>query len=171
MSQLTFPVYRFYTDDTYTPPTIQALTTNSQTMLNINTLNHPTNLHNSRYYRQQTTIDTTFPNPIQIPLWYPNRRLRSLHTRFQNTILYQHICVPCVFCGRLLYPKKAKWLPYDENINYPLQIAFPDIDLVFTESQTLVKVSACSTCAARRRHYLCPQLCAIPPEIEAIPLT
>src|SRR6185312_17268794 len=91
-------------------------------------------------------IESTFSNttsPVQIPPWYPNYPLCNLHTCFHNTILYQHICIPCVFCGRLLYPKKAKWLPYNENIIYPLQISFPHIDLIFTGNQTSVKVSTC----------------------------
>ena len=40
----------------------------------------------------------------EIPPWKPSTRLRAMQTRFENTILYQHICVPCVYCGLLLYP-------------------------------------------------------------------
>jgi hypothetical protein len=57
--------------------------------------------------------------------WRPSQRLRSLHTRFQKSILFQHICLPCAFCAKLLYPAKAKWILYDENITYPLEANFP----------------------------------------------
>src|SRR6185369_5302658 len=69
-----------------------------------------------RYYTSDTSDSTTSISP-----WRPNTRLRKLHNKFQNIILYQHICVPCIYCARLLYPKKAKWIPYNENITYPLQ--------------------------------------------------
>ena len=106
MSQFTFPIYRFHTDR---PSIIQPPVTDSQTTLNATeNLNVPTNSHNLRYiFPNQMATDLTEPiessltytpsspsNPTQIPLWYPSRRLRSLHTRFYNTILYQHICVP-----------------------------------------------------------------------------
>src|SRR6185312_296418 len=79
-------------------------------------------------------------NSTVIPPWHFNTRLRRLHTKFQNVILYQHICVPCVYCARLLYPQKAKWVPYDENITYPLQTHFPEIDIIFSGSSTQPKV-------------------------------
>ncbi|CAG8673582.1 10430_t:CDS:1, partial [Paraglomus occultum] len=62
---------------------------------------------------------------VTIPPWRPSQRLRNLHTRFQNTILFQYICLPRAFCARLLYPTKAKWIPYDANIIYPLESNFP----------------------------------------------
>jgi len=78
--------------------------------------------------------------------------------------------VPCVFCARLLYPKKAKWISYDENNTYPLQINFPAIDLIFSGNATDPKVSVCPSCIKKPKMYLCPRLHYIPSEIEIIPL-
>jgi len=78
--------------------------------------------------------------------------------------------VPCVFCARLLYPKKAKWISYDESNTYPLQINFSEIDLVFSGNATDPKVSVCSSCIKKPKIYLCPRLHYIPSEIEIIPL-
>ena len=74
------------------------------------------NIENSIYN------ETSSSNIVSFPPWRPSQRLRSLHTRFQNTILYQHRCLPCSFCGKLLYPTKVKWVPYDELHDYPLKI-------------------------------------------------
>jgi len=70
-----------------------------------------------------TTVDNTLNESSDvIPPWRPSPRLRNLHTRFQNNILFQHICLPCAFCAQLLYPTKAKWIDYDSNYTYPLEI-------------------------------------------------
>src|SRR5438128_1296973 len=114
--------------------------------------------------------NSTSNSTISISPWRPNTRLRKLHNKFQNIILYQHICVPCVYCARLPYPTKAKWIPYNENITYPLQTYFPEIDLIFSGSTTQPKVSICSGCKTKPKHHLCPHLHHIPAEIESIPL-
>jgi len=105
-----------------------------------------------------------------IPPWRPVQQLRSIHTRFKNTILYQHICVPCVYCARLLYPQKAKWVLYNENAVYPIQIHFPETDLVFTGETPSLKISVCNSCNNKTKRYPCPQLHPIPLEIEQVPI-
>src|SRR5580765_5511907 len=83
------------------------------------------------------TAETTTPT---LP-WRLNTRLHKLHTKFQNIILYQHICVPCVYCARLLYPEKAKWIFYNKNQTYPLQTHFPEVDLIFSGDAENPKVA------------------------------
>jgi hypothetical protein len=102
--------------------------------------------------------------------WRPNTRLRKLHTKFQNIVLYQHICTPCVYCARLLYPKKAKWIPYNDNVTYPLQIHFPELNIIHSGNATHPKVSVCPGCKIKPKQHLCPRLHHIPSEIEQIPL-
>jgi len=67
----------------------------------------------------------------QITYWRPSIKLQRLHNRCQNKIWYQWPCIPCVFCGRLLYFDKASWILYESSINYPLQQNLPDIPLPF----------------------------------------
>ena len=53
--------------------------------------------------------------------WNPSKKLSNLHKTFQQTILNQFPCLPCSNCSYLLYPEKAKWIQYDENILYPFK--------------------------------------------------
>ena len=110
------------------------------------------------------SVTTTFPP------WRPSQRLRSLHIRFQKTILFQYICLPCAFCSKLLYPTKAKWILYDKNVTYPLESNFPHIT-VYTQGEGSSRtVCICNSCKTRRKRYPCPQLHPIPNVIQAIPL-
>jgi hypothetical protein len=75
---------------------------------------------------QNLDFQTSSSNDDLLPLqpWRPSQHLRKLYTQFQNTILCQYICIPCAFCGKLLYPAKSKWMLYDENYTYPLEVNF-----------------------------------------------
>ncbi|CAG8638259.1 9492_t:CDS:2, partial [Paraglomus occultum] len=64
----------------------------------------------------------------------------------------------------------AKWISYDENEIYPLQINFPEVDLIFSGDMRNSKISVCPSCLKNPKKYLCPQLHHIPSEIECIPL-
>ncbi|CAG8740203.1 1386_t:CDS:2, partial [Rhizophagus irregularis] len=52
----------------------------------------------------------------------------TLLSNFNLSILNQFICAVCAFCGRLIYPEKCEWLPYDENFSYPLLQAYPETE-------------------------------------------
>lgn len=108
-------------------------------------------------------------NPL--PPWRPSQRLRSLHTHFQNTILSQYICLPFAFCGKLLYPTKVKWIPYNENYTYPLEINFQNVDIYIRGGDSTHTVCVCESCKNNQRRYPCPKLHPIPDVIKTIPLT
>ena len=72
-------------------------------------------------YQQQFTPQTDI-----LLQWKPSKKLNNLHKNFQQTILNQCPCLPCSICGYLLYPEKAKWIPYEENKLYPLKKLLPD---------------------------------------------
>jgi len=93
-----------------------------------------------------------------------------LHTRFQNTTLFQHICLPCAYCAKLLYPTKTKWIDYNPNYIYPLEIYFPNVNLYVREDKLSLKVSVCNKCKLPNKRQTCPQLYPIPNEIKIIPL-
>jgi hypothetical protein len=171
MSSYRFKVYRF---QSYNPQeslsTVPIQTTNSQhTNGSQSILQTDSHLSTSISSHSSQTIQnlatTTFPP------WRPSQRLRSLHTHFQNSILNQYICLPCAFCGRLLYPAKAKWIPFDENYAYPLEMNFPDINVYIRGEGSACTVCVCDSCKNNRKRYPCPQLYPIPNVIKAIPIT
>src|ERR1700741_1353979 len=85
-------------------------------------------LDNTNSLQNFHTIDISsqiqHSSSVTIP-WKPTKKLNNLHKAFQQNILNQYPCLPCSYCGYLLYPNKAKWIPYKENILYPLKVAFP----------------------------------------------
>ncbi|GES97112.1 hypothetical protein GLOIN_2v1476739 [Rhizophagus clarus] len=83
------------------------------------------------------------PN-ILIP-WRPFKRLNDLHKTFQQTILNQFPCLPCSNCGYLLYPDKAKWIQYSEELSYQFEIAFPRSKLPL-HPFPLARIAVCSIC-------------------------
>jgi len=78
--------------------------------------------------------------------------------------------LPCAFCGKLLYPAKAKWIPFDENYAYPLEINFQNISVYIKGEGSSCTVSVCNSCKNNRKRYPCPQLYPIPDIIKAIPI-
>src|ERR1044072_9242006 len=95
---------------------------------------------------------------ITIP-WRPSKKLRNLHETFQQTVLKQFPCLPCSNCGYLLYPIKAKWIPYRENVLYSLKKAFPSSKLPL-HPQSPAHIAVCPACKNNPRrmfpHYLSP---------------
>ena len=63
-------------------------------------------------------------------VWTASEKFKSIKQKFDSYILYQHPCVPCSYCGRLLYPQKANWIQRRENFEYPLTQAYPNLRLV-----------------------------------------
>lgn len=140
MSQQKFKstTYRFQTYnsfDHYTLPDTHTSITSSQSNLQ----NNNSDAHSSENFQNSLTLDVA-----PLPIWQPSSRLNKLHTQFENTILYQHICLPCVFCGKLLYPTKAKWIPYNKEFTYPLEINFQNVDIYIKG-----KDSSCTTCVCK----------------------
>ena len=114
---------------------------------------------------------STFSLPI-IP-WTPSRNFLKLLNNFNSTILNQFPCTPCAFCGRLIYPLKCDWLPYDENYEYPLLTAYPEHQpesLLTFHTKLPKRVATCSSCKNPNTRYEFLSLHPIPSEIQAVPL-
>ena len=91
MSQQRFKskTYRFqsyYSFDPYSSPDVRTSIINSQSNLQ----------NNNSLENFQNSLDL---NVALLPIWRPFTHLNKLHTQFENTILCQHICLPCTFCG------------------------------------------------------------------------
>ena len=109
------------------------------------------------------------PSNNIITPWNPSKKLSNLHKSFQQTILNQFPCLPCSNCSYLLYPDKAKWIPYNENILYSFKAAFPRSKLAF-HPRLPARVAVCSACKNNPSRIFPQYLHPIPLEIQAIPL-
>ncbi|CAB5185793.1 unnamed protein product [Rhizophagus irregularis] len=77
--------------------------TSSTNLQNVNS-NHqraPPNPYTS------TNFLSTSVNLISNP-WRPSIKLSNLHKKFQDIILYQHPCIPCSYCSKLMYPSETR---------------------------------------------------------------
>ena len=103
--------------------------------------------------------------------WHPSKKLSNLHKRFQDVILYQHPCIPCSYCSRLMYPSETRWLCYDPTFSYPLRESFPSVPLQFhPNDSTLSRIAICCSCLkpSTRRHP--PKVDPIPDDIQNVPM-
>jgi hypothetical protein len=164
MSQHKFKIYRFQPynqNDSHSH--ITHTTSNSRPTLQTHAHDNDF-LQNSDYQPSNSNIDLQ-------KIWRPSQRLRKLHTQFQNTILCQYICIPCAFCGKLLYPAKAKWMPYDENYTYPLEVNFQNISVYIRGEGSTRNICVCDSCKNNKKRYPCPKLHPIPNVIQVIPIS
>src|SRR6185312_3191246 len=102
--------------------------------------------------------------------WRPTTRLRKLHTRFTNLILYQHPCIPCAYCGKLMYPAKTQWKPYESNTSYPIEEYCLDDQFILKKTKNRVQIPVCSKCKSNKQTIRYPLLHPIPQQILSIPL-
>src|SRR5689334_10750235 len=79
-------------------PAIRTSPPQNNQFLNSIALTQFTALPNNFY--QQSTIST-------IPIWKPSRRLQKKLFQLFNDHYNQFPCLPCVYCGQLIYPEKA----------------------------------------------------------------
>src|SRR5256886_14319894 len=111
-------------------------------------------------------------NNLPINPWIPSRKFSNLLTVFNSTILNQFICAACAFCGRLMYPEKCEWLPYNEMLAYPLLEAYPEMQprsLLTFHTRSPERVAVCSSCKNPTKRYPFPFLHPIPAEIQNVP--
>jgi len=117
-------------------------------------ISSPTNIQriNSNHPRAppnpytSTNLAST-PISLDFHPWRPSRKLFNLHKKFQDTILYQHPCIPCSYCSKLMYPSETRWLNYDSTLLYPLNESFPNVPLQFHPNDlTLSRVAVCYSC-------------------------
>ncbi|GBC30708.2 DNA helicase PIF1, ATP-dependent [Rhizophagus irregularis DAOM 181602=DAOM 197198] len=129
------------------------------------------NILNTSYTSRFSTID----NQRYIPTnpWIPSQKFNKLLNTFETNILNQFICAPCAFCGRLMYPEKCEWLPYNENFPYPLLQAYPEkpFDSLLTfHTRPPNRIAVCLSCKKPSTRYAFPFLYPVPNEIKAVPL-
>src|SRR4051812_37597038 len=131
--------------------------------------NNITNIsHTSRF----STINNQ--NYLPTDPWIPNQKFIKLLNTFEKNVLNQFICISCAFCGRLMYPEKCNWLPYDENFPYPLLQAYPKIpfdSLLTFHNRPPERIAVCLSCKKPSTRYVFPFLYPIPNEINAVPLS
>jgi len=112
-------------------------------------------------------------NPLPIISWKPSTKFLKLLNNFDSSILNQFPCAPCAFCGRLMYPQKCEWLPYDNNYSYPLCEAYPESQprlLLTFHTRSPERIAVCLSCKKPNTRYTFPFLHPIPDEIQAVPL-
>jgi hypothetical protein len=112
-------------------------------------------------------------NPLPIIPWTPSTKFLKLLDNFNLSILNQFPCAPCAFCGRLMYPEKCEWLPYDDSYLYPLLKAYPEQqpELLLTfHTRSPKRIAVCSSCKNPNSRYAFPSLHPIPNEIQDVPL-
>ena len=133
-------------------------------IIQFNDSNNPSNFYGVQQIHNHQMISHV------IEPWRPSVKLNKLHQTFQQTTLNQFPCLPCSNCGYLLYPDKAKWISYEEDILYPFKAAFPRSRLAF-HPRPPARIAVCPTCKNKPNRMFPPYLHPIPPEIQEIPLT
>ncbi|CAB4423413.1 unnamed protein product [Rhizophagus irregularis] len=116
--------------------------------------------------------DNLHSHPSRSSYWRPSSKLKSLYDRFQNTTLSQWPRIPCVYCGRILYPEKACWTFYDSSVTYPLQRNVPGISLSFNPNVNRIpdlRVPTCESCKKPSTRFPFPHLSPLPEEILSVP--
>jgi hypothetical protein len=114
-------------------------------------------------------------NQSYLPInpWIPSQKFIKLLDTFKTNILNQFICAPCAFCGRLMYPEKCEWLPYNENFSYPILQAYPEEQfnsLLTFHAKLPKRIAVCPSCKKPSTRYAFPFLHPIPDEIKAVSL-
>ncbi|CAB4437019.1 unnamed protein product [Rhizophagus irregularis] len=116
--------------------------------------------------------DNLHIHPSRSSYWKPLSSLKRLYDRFQNTTLSQWPRIPCVYCGRILYPEKACWTFYDSSVTYPLQQNVPSISLSFNPNVNCIpdlRVPTCKSCKKPSTRFPFPHLSPLPEEIHSVP--
>ncbi|CAH1768141.1 11067_t:CDS:2, partial [Entrophospora sp. SA101] len=85
-------------------------------------------------------------NFIHIKPWVLTISFNKIFKKFQEKILKQYPNVACVYCAKLLYSEKAKWVPYNQEIKYPVEEAFENFHLEFHPNTKVNKVPTCRSC-------------------------
>src|SRR6185312_10361556 len=126
-------------------------------------------------YREQNKTSTAEGSAVStttntITPWRPSTRLRKLQKLFTNTILYQHPCIPCVYCGKLMYPTKTQWKQYDENTIYPIEEHYSDVEIILRKTDSRILIPVCTKCKSNKQTIPCPHLHPVPQQIQSVPM-
>ena len=99
------------------------------------------------------------------------QKLFNLHKKFQDIILYQHPCIPCSYCSKLMYPSETRWINYDPTFSYPLQESFPNVSLQFYSNDLILsRIAVCCSCLKPFTRQHPSKVDPIPNEIQNIPM-
>ncbi|PKY55820.1 hypothetical protein RhiirA4_475561 [Rhizophagus irregularis] len=112
-------------------------------------------------------------HPSYPSYWRPSSKLQRLYDRFQNNILSQWPRIPCVYCGKVLYPEKACWSFYNLSITYPLQQRVPNVSLSFNPNINRIpdlRIPTCESCKKPSTRFSFPYLPPLPVEITSVPM-
>ena len=105
--------FQYYTFDTDLQPESSDYQNNPEQMLR----NLQSQLQSYQQLRSSSVVSTPINlNPLPIIPWVPSTKFLKLLDNFDSSILNQFPCAPCAFCGRLMYPQKCEWLPYDSVV-------------------------------------------------------
>jgi len=97
---------------------------------------------------------SALPNNIhqQLPIctisaWKPSRRLQKKLSQLFDDHYNQFPCLPCVYCGQLLYPEKADWVVQENMSTYALFQLYPSISIDdIAHPGTANKLPTCHSC-------------------------
>jgi hypothetical protein len=118
--------------------------------------NLPNNIH------QQLFINT-------IPEWKPSRRLQKKLPQLFNDHYNQFPCIPCVYCGQLLYPAKATWVAQKDLSTYALFQLYPSISIEDVTHPSARKLPTCHCCKLPSTRLQISRLAEIPQAINNVP--
>jgi len=108
--------------------------------------------------------------PTNFPAWRPSRRLRKKLAQLFNDHYNQFPCLPCIYCGKLLYPEKAFWVTQEDLSAYPLFQLYPSIAIDdIARIDTVNKLPTCQSCKKPSTRLQIPSLAPIPQEISDVP--
>ena len=162
--------FQYYTFDTDLQPESSDYQNNPEQMLR----NLQSQLQSYQQLRSSSVVSTPINlNPLPIIPWVPSTKFLKLLDNFDSSILNQFPCAPCAFCGRLMYPQKCEWLPYNDNCSYPLCEAYPESQpesLLTFHTRPPKRIAVCLSCKNPNTRYIFPFLHPIPDEIQAVPL-
>jgi len=100
-------------------------------------------------------------------VWKPSRRLHQNLLQLFNDHYNQFTCLPCVYCGQLLYPEKAAWVVQEDLSTYALFQLYPSISLDnIAHPSPANKLPTCHSCKVSSTF---PRLAQIPQEINNVP--
>ena len=117
---------------------------------------------------QSDILLTQISNSSPTPYWRPSDRFQKVLRILHEDDYAQFPCVLCSYCSRLLYPLSAKWVTRDNNIVYPLETSFPEINLT-NNPRNPTRVAVCDGCKSNSNNRVCLPLTQIPQCIHNVP--
>ena len=117
---------------------------------------------------QPDILLTQTSNSSPTSYWRPSDRFQKILRILHEDDYAQFPCVPCSYCSRLLYPLSTKWVTRDNNIVYPLETSFPEINLT-NNPRNPTKVAVCDGCKSNSNNRVCLPLTQIPQCIHNVP--